>query len=268
MPPISPNPRDLVDLAQDYATNPSILKKSLRSKAFSSMRRGYNAPGSAAASIAAKAGGVMISKIPVPIVSDILVLAWDKAAGVLRSKSHESKLGKPDVSQSDKIKFSLKELGGTVGDWDNYRWKITHAVEQVNKQTDEAKKMESAPCDQWVKLLAKRLYLKKRIGKLRASVVSVQALCNATLEWLDKVETDVQSNEMSTAALYNQDIMQLKKMAHEGCTDEFCMHSNKKWTSKRAVPTSDAAAFLIKVAGTASDVVAGGAVDMGTDQIP
>lgn len=264
---ISPNPRDLVDLAQDYATNPSILKKARRSSAFSSMRRGRHAPGATAATIATKAIGVGISKIPVPIVSDLIGVAWGQVASALRSKSHESKLGKPGISESDKIKFSLKELGGTVANWDSYRWKIHHAIEEVNKQTEAATKMESAPCDQWVKLLAKRIYLKKRIGKLRASVISVQGLCDATLTWLDTIDANVRSNEAATASAYNKDITQLKKMAHEGCTDELCMHSNKKWSSKKSVPTSNASAFLIKVAGTTSSAMSDGTIDTGIDQL-
>ena len=260
MPSISSSPRNLASLAEDYATNPSILKKTLRSRAFASVRSGVNAKKSGAATVATKAVGVLIKKIPVPIVNDLLALAWDKTAEALRKKSHMNKLGRPGVTEADKIKFSLKGLGGTVSNWDKYRWKITHGIEQVNKQTDAAKEMASAPCDQWVKLLAKRLYLRKRMAKLRASVVSVQALCDETLKWLDNVEVNVQANEAATSALYDKDVSQLKKMAHEGCTPEFCMHSTKKWGSRKAVPTANAVAYLNKV-GTVADAMSGGARD-------
>ena len=256
---VSPRPRDLVILAQDYADNTSIFKRVLRSRALSPFRRGAHAPVSAAASAAAKGISVGLGKIPVPIVNDLLGAAWSVTVSALRSKSHASKLGKPTVTPADKVKFELKELGGDVGDWDRYRWKIAHAIEQVNKQVDACNEMKSGPCDLWVKLLAKRLYLRKRITRLRVSIESVKAICDGALHWLDTVAANVGTNEMMTAPLFEKDVRQLKTYAgaHAECSPEFCMHSTKKWTSKTGVPTSDAALFLIKATGTATSAMAG-----------
>ena len=49
-------------------------------------------------------------------------------------------------------------------------------------------------------------------------------------------------------------------MAHEGYTPEYCMHSTKKWSSRKAVPTGNAAAYLIKLT-TVADAMSGGVQD-------
>lgn len=161
---------------------------------------------------------------------------------------------KPNISQADKIKFELKTLGDTVAGWDNDRWKITHAIEQVNTATAEVKDLKSGPCDAWVRLMAKRIYLRERILKLRVAVESVMAICKTTLQWLDAVEQSVDSDEDQLKPIYADDVRKLAQFAaaHSSCDPKHCMHGDKAHPKSPAVPAADLVGYLITAGVEAS----------------
>ncbi len=252
------HPQDLVELAEEYVNNPSIGKRIRRSRALAGIRRGVHKPGVTWLNMSAKGIGFGISKIPVPILNDLLKAAWTATVKNLKAHSHKTALG-GSPSTADRVKFELKELGDTVGQWDRYRWKIAHAIEEVNKQVEECKKMTNAPCDLWVKLLAKRMYLVKRVAKLRVSVVAVQEICHVTLTWLDQVEQNLELNEQKTEQIFKKDVAQLKRFAgaHGGCSPEFCMHQARTPSMRRSVPVRDWSRWLVSATGTVTSNMAG-----------
>ena len=157
-----------------------------------------------------------------------------------------------------------------MADWDRYRWKVSHAVEQFNKASAEVQSgISSAPCDTWVRVWAKYEYLASRIAKLRVSIEAVRATLDACDEWLNSVEQDYTSKGTQIKTMYDKDVAQLKLMqVHDTCSDTKCMFKRGQWTSKGNVPTSSLADFFIKASSTTLDVIAddpiGDAVDAAT----
>lgn len=254
------NPRDLEKLALEYSSNPSIWKKMLHSNFILPYRRAVQSKGafaSAVGKVAQKSVGLMLDKIPVPIVSDILVKSADKAANYIRERIHNNKIDDYFITPEDKVKYNLKELGKEVEKLDAYRWKIKHAVDEYNKVIGEAETMASQPCDRWVAVMVKLKYLKKRIDKLRASTEMIKAVCDETENWLKKVESDYDAAGKKIEPLMNDDIQKLKQFAgaHETCSEVFCMYKNKRYSESKLVPTSKASEFIIKSASIASDLV-------------
>jgi hypothetical protein len=73
-------------------------------------------------------GKLFLAAIPVPIVGAIVGATVDAINGKLRSARHEHNLGKA-TSDEEKAKFSIKEL--TVENLYRYRWKLSHAFEEL-----------------------------------------------------------------------------------------------------------------------------------------
>ena len=253
-------PRDLVEIATNYADHPSMGKILRHSKYASPFRRAFQSPGAFLSAVGRGVqhlGGILIKEIPLPVLNTLLEKAWAKAAEALRDKTYHDKLKHYNLSSKDKVKFELKRLGQEVENWDRYRWKVDHAVKQYNLTVKEAEAMAASPCDRWVRVLAKRKYLGKRIDKLRVSVEAVKAVCEETLEWLSRVEKDYEDTHTKLKPLFEDDVRKLKNFAgaHETCSKEFCMYKDSEWTHKKSVPTSTAAQWFIKGAAVASDIV-------------
>ncbi|MDD2390265.1 MAG: hypothetical protein PHP23_11095 [Desulfobacterales bacterium] len=253
-------PRDLDALATDYSANPSIWKQMLHSGFVSPFRRAVQSPaafGSAFGKATQSTLSFLFSEIPIPGLNVLLENACNKACDKLREKSHGGRLNAYGINPEEKIKFKLKEIGKEVENFDRYRWKVKHAMEQFNIVVQEADKMESAPCDKWVRVLVKWKYLSKRIGKLRSSVETVKAVCEETDAWLTQVEAEFQKVHDRMKPIMDADVEKLKNFAgaHETCSEEFCMYKDKRWTDSKSVPTSDTANFLIKSASAISDTV-------------
>lgn len=169
-PPPSIAARDLQEIAKVVVANPTIGKRILHSKFLSPHRRAVQSPGAAAsyaASALKKAGTLALGQIPVPAVGSIIDKAWTATCDAIRTKVHTSRIEAP-ANLGERVKFELKEIGGMVEDWDSYRWKIAHSVEQFNKAVNEVKTQPTnAPCDTWVRVWAKYYYIGSRIAKLR-----------------------------------------------------------------------------------------------------
>lgn len=246
--------RDLVEIAQSVVAHPTVGKKILHSKFLSPHRRAVQSPGafaSYAAGAVKKGVSIALSQIPVPLVGSILDKAWDACTAALRAKHHANHVAYP-VNLTDKVKFELKDLGGEVGNWDGYRWKVTHAVEQYNKAAQAAMQgIATAPCDTWVRVWAKYIYLGSRIGKLRASIEAMRAVLLEMDVWLDSVEQSYAATQTQIKTQYDKDVTQLKTMqVHDSCSDVKCIFKQGQYTKQASVPTSDAATFLIKATST------------------
>lgn len=254
---LSGTPRDLVEIAQSVVANPSAFKKVLRSGFLAPHRRAVQSKGAFASYAMAgvkKAGSIALGTIPVPVVGSVIDRAWEAADTAVRARLHANHVKYP-VDLAEKVKFELKSLGDEVGKWDGYRWKITHAVTQYNKTARNAmQSMDSAPCDTWVRVWTKYLYLGSRIGKLRASIEAVRAVLDETSKWLDEVEQQYTAAQAQVKVQYEKDVAQLRMMqVHDSCSDVKCMFKKGQYTKQSSVPTSDAALFFIK---TTSKVVA------------
>jgi hypothetical protein len=264
--------RDLKKIAELVLGNPSVGKRILHSKFLSSHRSGVQSTGAAASYVASgvqKGVSAGLGAIPVPVVGSVIDKAWTAACEALRKHLHAGHIG-GSATPEERVKFELKEIGDTVGDWDRYRWKITHAVEEYNKATKDIQ-LANAPCDTWVRIWVKYLYLEKRVRLLRASVEAVRGVLNQTEAWLATVETSYHTAGKQIESQYVQSVEQLKAggmQAHEKCSDTKCMFKKAEWTSSRLVPTSDAAKYLVKgvtvVANVFGDDPIGDAIDQAT----
>ena len=267
-----PLARDLRQIAQLVLAFPSIGKKILHSKFLSSHRSGVQSQGAAASYVASgmqKGVSAGLSVIPVPVVGTLLDKAWTAACEALRSKLHSGHTT-ATATPEERVKFELKDLGDTVGEWDRYRWKVTHAVEEYNKATRELQQsLAKAPCDAWVRMWVKYLYLEKRVTVLRESVEAVRGILNETDGWLVSVEADYKTAYHQIESQYKQSVAQLQSAgmaAHEKCSDTKCMFKKAEWTSSRLVPTSDAAKFLVKGVSVVANVLANDPIGDSIDQ--
>jgi hypothetical protein len=248
--------KDLKDIATSVVANPTVFKQVRRSGAISPFRRSVQSKGamaSAAASAGRKGVSVAISFIPLPVFPDLLGKAWDATADYLTSRAHKAHINSPQ-NLAEKVKFSLKELGDAVSNWDNYRWKIEHASKQLEKAGKEAvTSMTSKPCDTWVRVWAKYIYLGSRIEKLRASVASIRAITDEIEVWLLSVEQKYQTDFVAVQAAYDKDVTMLKTgQFHDSCSDVKCMFKRGSYTKQASVPTSDPSKFFIKVVSKAT----------------
>ena len=252
--------RDLQEIGKTVAANPTIGKRVLHSSFLSSHRSAVQSKGAFGSYVAAgvqKGVSIALNHIPVPALGGLLDKAWTAACKKIRSKTHERHVHYP-ANPGDKVKFELKEIGSQVEDWDRYRWKVAHAVEQYNKVCGEVMQgINKAPCDTWVRVWAKYYYLGSRIGKLRESVEAMRAICEEVDGWLDTVEQAYGASQQQIKAQYDKDVTQLKTMqVHDTCSDTKCMFKQGQYTSGATVPTSDGAMFFIKAASAAVTIVA------------
>lgn len=251
--PTRPNqaPRDLREIARIVAENPTVGKKILRSRAMRSHRRAVQSKG-AAASYALKGVQKVVSfgfgQIPVPVVGSVL----DKAWGVANDAARKARLGHNKamaVSPADQVKFKLKSLGSEMGDLDSHRWKIAHAIEQCNKAEADTTR---PPCDQVVRLWAKRKYLTHRIVKLEMMLTAMQAVIDVTRAWLDDVKASGNlktENELTQAVAPH--LRALQGADHSECREEFCVYGTKDWTKKTSVASTEFNDFFKKVGDVA-----------------
>lgn len=243
--------RDLVEIAQSVVANPTIFKKALRSGFAMPHRKAVQSKGALASYAMGgvkKAGAIALTFIPVPAVGSVLTKAWDVADQAIRAKLHANHVKAP-ANLGEKVKFELKDLASEVENWDGYRWKVAHAVEQYNTAAQGAMQgIDSAPCDTWVRVWAKYLYLGSRIAKLRASIEAMRAVLLEVDVWLDSVEQSYASTQTQLKAQYDKDVAQLKTMqVHDSCSDVKCMFKQGQYTKQASVPTSDAAQHFIKI---------------------
>ena len=253
------SPRDLQEIAKTVVANPTVGKKILHSSFLSSHRSAIQSKGAFASYVASgvqKGVSIALNQIPVPLVGSILDKAWTAACEAIKSKVHEKHINYPG-NLGERVKFELKEISSQVEDWDRYRWKVSHAVEQFNKVCTEVQKgISSAPCDTWVRVWAKYYYLGSRIGKLRESLEAVRAILLETDIWLDSVEKSYATAHSQIETQYNKDVAMLKTMqVHDTCSDTKCMFKQGQWTSSMNVPTSETAKFFIKGASTIVNVL-------------
>jgi len=264
--------KNLQQIGASVAANPTIGKKIRHSGSLSPFRRAVQSKGafaSATAGAIKKGVSVAFGQIPVPGVGMVLDKAWGIMGDKLREHHISSHLKAP-ADPADKVKFELKAIGGMVADWDSYRWKVNHAVEQYNKAAGEFSQVATkAPCDAWVRMWAKFYYLLSRVNKLREGVEAVRAVCDATDEWLTSVENNVKNAHEQIKVQYNKEVLQLKQMqVHDTCSSSKCMFGTSNYTDQANVPTSGAALFMIKGASTVTKAVMsdplGDSVDLAT----
>jgi hypothetical protein len=252
------SPRDLQDIAKGIVANPSIAKKALHSSFVAPFRSAANSKGSFGSKVAApalqKGVSIALSKIPVPVVSDLLQKAFDAACKAIKKKLHERHIEAPQNIQ-EKVKFELKDIADQFQDWDRYRWKVEHAAQQYNGAAEEVLAgINTAPCDTWVRVWSKYYYMGSRIAKLRASVEAVRAILLEVDVWLDSVEQSYASTQQQVQTQYDKDLAGLKIMqVHDTCADNRCMFKQGAYNR----PPSSAEEFFTWAASKASSAAGG-----------
>lgn len=264
--------RDLQEIAKSVVGNPTIFKKIRHSGSLSPFRRTVQSKGSmasGAASVMKKGVSVAIGFIPLPVLPALMDKAWDRLATHLKSRQRNAHIECP-ANLEEKVKFELKTIGDEVANWDNYRWKVQHAVEQFNKAATAATaSMATTPCDTWVRVWAKYYYLGQRMEKLRFSVEAVRAVTEEVDVWLMSVEQSYEEAFAKADAQYKTDVTQLKTgQFHDTCSDNKCMFKSGQYLQQFTVPTSDASKYFIKgvsmAVGSVTDKLSD-AVDKATD---
>lgn len=269
------SPRDLQEIAKGVVANPSVAKKALHSSFVAPFRSAANSKGSFGPKVAAplvqKGVSLALSKIPIPVLSDLLVKAFDAACKAIKKKLHERHVEAPQ-NLAEKVKFELKDIADQFQDWDRYRWKVAHAAEQYNKASEEILAgISTAPCDTWVRVWSKYYYMGSRIAKLRASVEAVRAILLEVDVSLDSVEQSYSTSttQQQVQAQYNKDVPQLKVMqVHDTCSDNRCMFKQGQYSKA----PSGAEDFFIMAASKAAaaaggDDPIGKAIDLATSKL-
>ena len=265
--------RDLQDIAKGVVANPNVAKKALHSSFAAPFRSAANSKGSFGSKVAApvlqKGVSIALSKIPVPILNDLLAKAFDGACKAIKKKLHERHVEAPQ-NIGEKVKFELKEIADQFQDWDRYRWKVSHAAEQYNRAAEEVLAgISTAPCDTWVRVWSKYYYMGSRIAKLRASVEAIRAILLEVDVWLDSVEQSYESTQQKVQTQYNKDVAQLKTMqVHDTCSEDRCMFKQGQYNK----PPSGAENFFIMAASKAASAAGGDdpigkAIDLATSKL-
>lgn len=220
-------PHDLVKVAKNIVYNPSMKTRVFNSRALNPFRRGAKAPLSTAGTAASKALGLAASFIPIPPLKCLVQGAFAYATKKIRSLSHQHKLSVSPPPE-EQVKFELKEIGNTVANWDRYRWKVQQAIQDLNDKTGSlSKPTTDGVCEQWVAYFEKIIYARKRVQKLRDSLIAVEAIHEMTREWLAEVDNALSSQENRVVSKYRsiENAMARDASAHDNCSSGCCMLS-------------------------------------------
>jgi hypothetical protein len=225
--------RNLWDLGNEYANNPSMLTRIMHSSKGTAVRRSVK--GSTIPKIFASAGAYALKNVPIPILNDLLNAAVNKAYEVgknyYRNKYQKPKDAKTAEDRINTVKFGWKDMD--VQDMDRYRWKVASSLEDLNKATDNFKKnyanilTEGNFCDEFIKVTTDFAYAHKRVEKLRKKATEIQVLTSLTLEWLNEVE-----GNLNTWAKDNKNALigmasKVPSEGHVNCDPTVCANSSQ-----------------------------------------
>jgi hypothetical protein len=178
---------DPFEQAKDEVNNKRMGAQIAHSQLFHSMRSAFSSKGSFASKAAGAAVGVgklFLASIPVPIVGPIVGAVIDAVDGKIRSVKHQDNLDKA-TTDAEKAKFLIKEL--TVENLDRYRWKLSHAYEELNnaiKIFNDSKQN----CDDLYHFALVYEQLERRKTKLDDELKTFQKVIDTVENWKKNVD--------------------------------------------------------------------------------
>lgn len=181
--------RDIWKYTQELVDNKSVLSRIGHSATLHSARSAISSPGSfgsKAANLMLTAGKGLLKAIPVPGVPALIEVIADKANEAARKYLHGQNLeaAKAAGDEVNRIKFEIKEL--TVDEMDRYRWKVTEAMQELNRNISEMGTLPpGAPCcDKYLEIVTACQQAQRRIDKLRVKVGTIRGLMDSIDTWL------------------------------------------------------------------------------------
>jgi hypothetical protein len=237
-------PRSLNDIGLTIAKKPGIGKRIRHSRFMDKYRR---QKGVGFVKEVAKTGlTTAINFIPIPIVKDLLAIAFDTGVKVARSLYVERKRGKhKDAGDPGEVKWGWKDID--LSAFDRYRWKIWHAhkelvdaVEYLGEHGDDT----ASICNDVVGAWAKYHYLMHRLDLFEEQLEAIHTLIKKTRHWMNGVENAVEAQDFQDIILKYDDIaleeedtdeivvgyLSPYQRRHSHCNPELCAHKSKGLT--------------------------------------
>lgn len=186
-----------MDYARKCVGNKTVAQRIGHSAKLHMFRSAISSKGSAG-SKALKLAGVgvraALGKIPLPAVGSIATIIQVTAENKTREWHHKRRL-KNAGNVQDEVKFELKEL--SVEHLDRFRWKVTEALESLNKAADAfpsefaKKRKEGATCDAFLNYAMAYAQAERRVQRLEAQCDMLEAVTAKIRLWLKDVVRDM-----------------------------------------------------------------------------
>lgn len=221
--------RNIWELGEKIAYNPSIWTRVKHSSAGTSLRRSVKR--STGAKAVFKVGGFLLKQVPVPVIKDMLAVVSDAVHQKLRSMTKERKL-KGATTNEKKAKWSWKDMD--VQDVDRFRWKVTDAMRDFEKERhafvqNVDKHAESGKiCDAFVKVSTAFFYAHKRHDKLKKKIEALRAVCDVTDAWLSEVRTNLDDWARNSKDDLTKVFTDAQEGGHAECEKTVCVLGEKE----------------------------------------
>lgn len=203
--------RDLCEIGWTVAKKPGIGKRIRHSRFMDKYRR---QKGVGLVKEVVKTGvTTAINFFPIPIVKDLLAIAFDTGVKVARSLYVERKRGKhKDAGDAGEVKWGWKDID--LSAFDRYRWKIWHAHKELVKAVEylgENGDDTASICNDVVHAWAKYHYLMHRMELFREQLEAIHTLITMTRKWMVEVEDAVKAQDFQGIILKYDDIARDEK---------------------------------------------------------
>lgn len=238
---------DIFAYAAKCVDNKGVMARLGHSAKLHSVRSAVSSKGSAVSKFGALVGAgarATLNAIPIPVVGGLLGALEQKVEKAIKSRLHQGHL-KPTASPTEKVKFTLKEL--SVEELDRFRWKVSEAISEYNKQAQAyagnlAKKRDAqATCDAFLEMAMAAEQVKRRLAKLREACLGTFAALKITLEWIEECENGPGGPKTTinapvragTAAGVNKEIANLRTSLATAIQDELTAANSRPTVSQK-----------------------------------
>jgi hypothetical protein len=224
-------PYDLWKLAERIAAAPGLGKRIRHSSFVDKYRRNR---GLDLVKVVLKTGvTTAINFIPIPIVKDVVAIAFDTGVKAARRKYVKYRRRTTgQISSAGAVKWGWKDID--LSAFDRYRWKISHAHKELVdavKYLPEKVDNSASVCNDVVRACVKYYYLLNRMERFREQLEVVQTLITETNKWMDEVELAVERQDFETiidkyvniAEAEDEDEIDI----HSHCDAGLCAHRDK-----------------------------------------
>jgi len=232
---------DPFEQAKDEVNNKRMGAQIAHSQLFHSMRSAFSSKGSfasKAAGAAVGAGKLFLALIPVPIVGPIVGAVIDAVEGKVRSNKHQENLANAQEAE-EKAKFMIKEL--TVENLDRYRWKLSHAYEELNTAIKTYNDSQQT-CDDLYNFALVYAQLERRKNKLDDELKQFQDVVDLVKEWKEKSDktSDITTHKEKIKTKTKEYIEDLNKIVnndekfafmakHSSCSQWCCVKKSAQY---------------------------------------
>ncbi len=218
---------DIFAYAAKCVDNKGILARIGHSAKLHSARSAVSSKGSAASKLGSLLGAgvrATVNAMPIPVIGGLIGALEQKVEKAIKSHLHRTKAKQPGASQTEIVKFTLKEL--SVEELDRFRWKVTESISEFNKLVGQKdanlknKQDAHATCEAFLELAMAAEQVNRRITKLRNACLGIFAAIKMTGEWIEECQNGqgaspltMEGGTRSSAATggVNRSIADLKK---------------------------------------------------------